>query len=316
MAETRLVHFGSAVIDFIYRLKRLPQPGEDLIASSYMSMPGGGFNMMSAAKRSGLATAFAGRIGDGPAGALLQKAMCDEDIEILTPVCTGEDTGVCIVMVTDDAERTFISYPGAESRIYADELLAIELRPEDWLFTSGYTLLYPQSGEQQIRFLAEVDPSITFVFDPTGIVADIPRDRMDAALSRADWLSCNRDEAIVMLGTDLDHADLAAALLEQRCRHAKGVVLRAGADGAVLALRGATPQTIPAFEVDAVDTTGAGDCHLGAFIAALARGDTPERAVEYANAAAALSTLKHGGATAPRRVDVDLFLSRAGKLDQ
>jgi sugar/nucleoside kinase (ribokinase family) len=316
MAEPRLVHFGSAVIDFIYRLDRLPRAGEDLIASSYLSMPGGGFNMMAAAKRSGLATAFAGRIGDGPAGAILHKAFRDEDIDVLTPLYPGEDTGVCIVMVTDDAERTFVSYPGAESRLSADDLLALELAPTDWLFTSGYTLLYPQSGGEQVRFLKEVNPSLTFVFDPTGIVADIPADRLEAALSRADWLSCNRDEAMVMIGADREPADLALALLDQRCPRATGVVLRLGASGAVLALRGETPRTIPAFEVDAIDTTGAGDCHLGAFVAALSRGDAPERAVEYANAAAALSTLKHGGATAPDREDVDLFLNRARKLDQ
>lgn len=316
MVEPRLVHFGSAVIDFIYRLDRLPKPGEDLIASSYFSMPGGGFNMMAAAKRSGLATAFAGRIGDGPAGAILHKAFRDEDIDVLTPLYQGEDTGVCIVMVTDDAERTFVSYPGAESRLSADDLLALEFRPTDWLFTSGYTLLYPQSGGEQTRFLSKVDPALNFVFDPTGIVADIPRDRLDVALSRADWLSCNRDEAIAMLGGDLEPGDLARTVLERLCPRAKGVVLRLGASGAILALRGAIPRTIPAFEVAAVDTTGAGDCHLGAFVAALSRGDAPERAVEYANAAAALSTLEHGGATAPRRADVDLFLSRAGKRDQ
>ncbi|WP_281410058.1 PfkB family carbohydrate kinase [Rhizobium sp. G21] len=219
-------------------------------------------------------------------------------------------------MVTDDAERTFVSYPGAESRLSADDLLALELRPTDCLFTSGYTLLYPQSGGEQTRFLSEVDPALNFVFDPTGIVADIPRERLDVALSRADWLSCNRDEASAMIGDDLEPGDLARTLLDRLCPRARGVVLRLGASGAILALRGAEPQTIPAFEVTAVDTTGAGDCHLGAFVAALSRGDAPERAVEYANAAAALSTLKHGGATAPRREDVDLFLSRAGKLDR
>ena len=92
------------------------------------------------------------------------------------------------------------------------------------------------------------------------------------------------------------------------------MVIRLGYDGALLAERGSAPHFIPAFKVATVDTNGAGDCHVGAFVAALARGDAPAEAVRYANAAAALSTTHHGGATAPSRKEVDLFLTGAGEI--
>ena len=53
MADPRLLHIGSAVVDFIYRIDRLPSPGDDLTASAFSALPGGGFNMMVAARRSG-----------------------------------------------------------------------------------------------------------------------------------------------------------------------------------------------------------------------------------------------------------------------
>ena len=53
MADPRFVHIGSAVVDFIYRIDRLPAPGDDLTASAFSVLPGGGFNTMVAARRSG-----------------------------------------------------------------------------------------------------------------------------------------------------------------------------------------------------------------------------------------------------------------------
>ena len=165
MAEPRLLHFGSAVIDFIYRLERLPEPGDDVIASGFLSMPGGGFNMMAAARRSGMDTAFAGRIGDGVAGAMLHKALVDEGIDCLQPKIQGEDTGVCIVLVTADGERTFVSRPGAECRLVSSDLEAIEKQPGDWFFTSGYTLVYPECRDEQARFIENLPCEYPFAFD-------------------------------------------------------------------------------------------------------------------------------------------------------
>lgn len=312
MAEPRLLHFGSAVVDFVYRLTRLPKPGDDIIASSFQVSPGGGYNMMVAARRSGLSTAYAGLIGDGMAGAVLDKAFREEGIDRLQPPLRGEDSGVCIVLVTDDAERTFVSRPGAECRLTSAALSSLATTGDDWFFTSGYTLAYPECRHEQARFIATLPVGSPFVFDPTGIVASIPPPILAQALSRADWLSCNRGEAEVIAGRG-SCPEMAARLLEVHCPMAKGVVVRAGSEGAWLACRGEAPVFVPAFAVRTVDTNGAGDCHVGAFVAALATGLAPHQAVCYANAAAALSTECHGGATAPTRQQVDQFLKRAGR---
>jgi sugar/nucleoside kinase (ribokinase family) len=69
--------------------------------------------------------------------------------------------------------------------------------------------------------------------------------------------------------------------------------------------------TVAPFAVDPVDTNGAGDTHIGSFIARMAAGDQPLRAAQYANVAAALSTLTRGPATAPPRPDVEARMATA-----
>ena len=181
--------------------------------------------------------------------------------------------------------------------------------PGDWIFTSGYTLAYPGSRDAQAGFIENLPDHAHFVFDPTGIVGEIPTDLLHRVLARTDWLSLNRSEAAAIVGPGED-ADMAARLVERHCARATGIVLRSGASGALLALKDKAPVFIPAFKVETVDSNGAGDAHSGAFVAALSRGLAPADAVLYANAAAAISTTRHGGPTAPDTDEIDAFLKR------
>lgn len=310
MASPRLIHIGSAVVDFIYRLERLPAPGDDLTASSFAALPGGGFNMMAAARRSGMNVAYAGKLGDGLCGAMLSAAFKAEGIDCLQPLSKGMDSGTCVVLITADSERTFVSRPGAEGVITPDDFAYMQPAEGDWVFTSGYTLAYRDSRDSQARFISDLPRETIFAFDPTGIVDEIPNDILRVVLLRTDWLSLNRAEAAVIAGPGRDD-ELAGRLLAHHCPRAKGVVIRAGSAGALLALRDRPPVFVPAFEVETIDTNGAGDTHVGAFFAALSRGQAPIEALRYANAAAAISTTRHGGSVAPVAQEINEFLTRA-----
>jgi sugar/nucleoside kinase (ribokinase family) len=311
MADPRLIHIGSSVVDFIYRIDRLPAPGDDLTASSFAALPGGGFNMMVAARRSGMPTAYAGKIGDGPFGTMIANALAAEGIEMLQPVSRGIDSGTCVVLVTEgDGERTFVSHPGAEGVITPEDFRFMMPAPGDWVFTTGYTLAYPGSRESQTRFIETLSDHATFAFDPTGIIGEIPVDLLHRVLGRTDWLSLNHSEAATIVG-HADDGEMAERLFKRHCPRAQGIVLRSGAAGALLALAGQQPVFVPAFRVEAIDTNGAGDAHDGAFIAALSRGLGPLDALRYANAAAAISTTRHGGPTAPDADEINEFLKRA-----
>ena len=87
------------------------------------------------------------------------------------------------------------------------------------------------------------------------------------------------------------------------------IAVTLGADGVVLIVAGGTSVRVPGRKVVARDTTGAGDCFVGAFVAELLRGESPHPAAIFANAAAAVSVTREGAANAlPGRSDVERFV--------
>lgn len=306
----RLVHVGSAVVDHVYRIDVLPAPGTEKTASSYAQVAGGGFNMMVAARRTGMTVVFGGQLGSGPNGDFLRAALAGEGIETLTPPSSAMDSGNCVAMISSDAERTFVSWPGAESILSLAMMAPVVAASGDWVFTSGYTLSYPGSRDALTDWIEALPAGIPFVFDPTPIIADIPRPILSRVLAGTTWLSCNTTEAAEIAGLG-DVETLARRLLADHCPKAEGVVIRAGAKGCFVRLADGSAQTIPGFKVDAIDTNGAGDTHIGAFVSALSRGVPALQAARYANAAAALSVTRHGGSSAPTDREIQTFLSHA-----
>ncbi|QKC82939.1 PfkB family carbohydrate kinase [Mesorhizobium sp. NZP2077] len=306
----RLVHIGSAVVDYVYRIDALPAPGTEKTASSFAQVAGGGFNMMVAATRTGMTVVFGGQLGSGPNGDFLRAAFAAEGIETLTPPSPVMDSGNCVAMISSDAERTFVSWPGAESVLSLDMMAPVSVAPGDWVFTSGYTLSYPGSRDALTDWIEALPEDIPFVFDPTPVISDIPRPILSRVLARTTWLSCNTTEAAEIAGPG-DVETLAARLLADHCPQAAGVVIRSAAKGCHIRLADGTAQTIAGFKVDAIDTNGAGDTHIGAFVSALARGAPPFEAARYANAAASISVTRHGGSSAPTDAEIQTFLSQA-----
>ncbi|QKD03016.1 PfkB family carbohydrate kinase [Mesorhizobium loti] len=306
----RLVHIGSAVVDYVYRIDALPAPGTEKTASSFAQVAGGGFNMMVAAIRTGMTVVFGGKLGSGPNGDFLRAAFTAEGIETLTPPAPAMDSGNCVAMISSDAERTFVSWPGAESVLSLDMMAPVVVAPDDWVFTSGYTLSYLGSREALTDWIEALPAKIPFVFDPTPVISDIPRPILSRVLARTTWLSCNVTEAADIAGPG-DVETLAARLLADHCPQAAGVVIRSAAKGCHVRLADGTAQTVAGFKVAAIDTNGAGDTHIGAFVSALARGITPFEAARYANAAAAISVTRHGGSSAPSDAEIQTFLSQA-----
>ncbi len=307
MTGPRLLYMGGAVVDFIYRIPALPAPGGESLAQSFDSLAGGGFNTMAAAVASGMQVAYGGQHGEGACGDLLRAAMTGRGIGLLQPPYEALDSGTCVVMVTPDAERTFVSWPGAEGVLEEHHLQGIKPREQDWVFVSGYSLSYAGSGPALADWVISLPPEVSVVFDPSPLVGGIPAARLAAVLQRADWLSCSRAEAAAIAG-DNDTTAQAGLLIDSHCPRAQGIVIRAGGEGCFLRLRDQALVSLPAFAVDAIDSNGAGDTHVGAFIAALSQGRDPLEAVRYANAAAAISVTRNSGASAPERGEIEGFL--------
>ena len=121
-------------------------------------------------------------------------------IDTLTPPSPAMDTGNCVAMITGDAERTFVSWPGAERDAEPRHDGACPAAPGDWVFASGYTLSYPGSRDALADWIEALPAEIPFVFDPTPVVVGNSARHSVRVLARTNWLSCNSAEAAEIAG--------------------------------------------------------------------------------------------------------------------
>jgi sugar/nucleoside kinase (ribokinase family) len=311
----RLLFAGEAIVDLLMWVPALPERGGDMLAESSAVQVGGGFNIMAAAVRQGLPVVYAGGHGTGPWGEKVGAALAAENIHLLRAPDPDADTGFDVALVEADGERTFITHLGAESLREPGAWDLVQVRPGDAVYVSGYGLVPPGSGPILGAWAAALPPEVLLFVDPGPLAAEIPAPVLDPVLARCDWWSCNQREGALLTSTS-DPAEAARRLIG-RTGHAD-VIVRAGQDGCVLALRTTGPgidaalslSHIPAPAVTAVDTTGAGDAHSGVFLAALAAGLTATDAARRANAAAALTVTRSGAAVSPTRAELDQFLAR------
>ncbi|GAB3581361.1 PfkB family carbohydrate kinase [Amycolatopsis endophytica] len=296
---SRLVHTGQVIVDLVLQVPGLPERGGDLLASGMALTPGGGFNVMAAAARSGAEVVYAGAHGIGRFGDAVRAALGAEGISVAGPPLSDVDTGVCVVLVDDGGERTFVTGTGAEGRMVPGQFATVAVSPGDVVYVSGYTLAHPANREALLDWLPSVSGA-RVLFDPGPLAADLP---VDLVMPYVDILSCNAAEARTLSGKDSLTA--AASVLGGT------VVVRDGPAGCLLAENGVV-RKIPGFPVEPVDTNGAGDAHCGVLAAELLAGADLATAARRANAAAALSVQRRGPATAPGHAEIDAFLGQHG----
>jgi sugar/nucleoside kinase (ribokinase family) len=302
-----LVFVGEVVIDVTTWVPALPEAGGDVLATAASLTPAGGFNVMAAAARQGVPVVFAGRHGTGVAGATVRAALAGEGVKVVGAADPSADTGFVVTMVRPDGERTFVTTPAALSGLDAAGLVAVPARSGDLVYVSGYGLLSEHAIELA-RWVANLAAAISVIVDPGSLAGLLPRAALDVLLARADWWSCNRREAEEITGR-ADPAGAAVALATHRATG--GVVVRDGSAGCFLVVRGSTPEErkwIRAPAVDVVDTTGAGDAHVGVFGAGLVQGRDPFEAAQRATFAAALSVTRRGPTTAPGGDELDRWI--------
>ncbi len=306
---TRLLYLGNVVVDVVMEVPALPEPGGDVLATRVQSAAGGGFNVMAAAARLGLAVAYGGVLGTGPFAALALAACMAEGIEVLQPPKPGQDTGFVVSIGDGTGERTFLTSRGAEATLTAADLEPVRPVAGDAVCLSGYGLAHPSNAAALLSWLGGPGGpggGHPVVFDPGPLAAALPAGVLAPVLARASWLTCNAREAALLTGL-ADPRDALTALAARLPR--AGILIRTGPSGCLLSRHGTPPQHIPGFPVRAVDTNGAGDTHTGAFLAALASGAGPMDAARHANAAAALSVTRRGPATGPARAELARFLA-------
>lgn len=298
----RMLYTGQVIVDLVMSVDKLPSRGGEVLAQSASFEAGGGFNVMAAAQRNGLPVIYLGRHGKGRFGDLAREAMQIEGIQLSIANSAEQDTGLCVALTEATAQRSFISWIGAEGELSVDDLFGVAVQTDDYVYVSGYSLLDDGKAQALLDWLLALPAEIKVVFDP-GPLVDSPDTRLMAALlPRIDIWTSNSVEALRFTGAE----QIAGALVQlgEYLPADALMVVRDGPQGCWVCQQQQS-QHVPGFKVVAVDSNGAGDAHAGVFIAGLASGLIPAQAARRANAAAALAVTRWGPATSPGTAEVD-----------
>ncbi|MFF9673061.1 carbohydrate kinase family protein [Streptomyces eurythermus] len=290
-----LLVVGDVVTDVVARHRGPLAAGTDT-AAAIRTLPGGaGANVACWAAYTGAADVrLLGRVG-ADAVAWHERELVAAGVRPRLVVDPQAATGtvICLVDTGAAAERTFLTDSGASLRLGPADWSDALLDEVDRLHLSGYLLFTESSRALAGTALAAARArGVPVSLDPAsaGFLAELGADRFLAFAQGLDVLLPSRDEACLLTGLP-DPADAAAEL----SRLVPLAVVKAGADGALVARRGAVPTRVPALPVAPRDTTGAGDAFTGAFLAALLAGAGPEEAAARGCRAGAEAVRRVGG---------------------
>jgi ribokinase len=268
---------GSANLDVVFSVDRLPRPGETIHSRSAATYPGGkGLNQAVAASRAGAETVFIGAVGDDGNGDLLAKTMADAGIDGSLLRRSGEPTGQAFILLDQQAENTIILTAGANGTVTS-------LTPAEHAAVATSAVLLMQL-ELPLSAVSDATSAARAAGTTVMLNAAPAQPLPPSLVERLDYLIVNEPEACI-LGESEDLDAACAALAERIPR----VIVTLGARGSVLYDQGELLSRIPARTVQALDTTGAGDTFCGAFAAAIAGGRTMVAAAEFATTAASLA---------------------------
>jgi ribokinase len=303
-----IVVIGSSNIDFIMKMDHLPARDETVTEAEFMQTFGGkGANQAVAAGRAGGEVVFVNCVGDDPyvepmvagfeASGVNTDHLCYE---------TGVSSGTALVMIGEGGHNYLSVAPGANNRLTPARIEA----QRDLIAGAGYVLMqFEIPAETILRALeiaGEAGVPVVWNYAPA-------RPFDPAHLDKVAIVVVNEPEAAELTGipvTGRDSAHAAArALLDLGAATA---IVTLGEDGSMVASASAPEGVVhvPAFPVEPVDTTAAGDTYCGCLCVALAEGKGLVEAVRFASAAAALCVQKLGAQpSTPWREEIDAFLA-------
>jgi len=301
-----IVVVGSLNMDLVVRTLRLPRVGETVLGTSFDTIPGGkGANQAVAAARLGGQVAMVGRVGQDAYGRALVDNLQQNAVDV-SRIVTDDSvpTGVALIAVGAGGENQIIVYPGANGRVTPGDVdaAASRLTPGSVLVAQFET---PLATVTYALELARSRGAIT-VLNPAPAVSEI-----GPWIRHADYLVPNETEAATLTGlTIAGDADVRRAAQALRDIGARHVVITLGNRGAYWAGPDGEGH-VPAFPVQAVDTTAAGDAFVGALAVALTEGLSLPDAVRFGCAAGAVAVTRFGAQPSlPTRSEVAALLQQ------
>lgn len=284
---------GATSYDFVFRVDHHPEPDEKTAADAFIRCGGGpAANASIMVSRMGLKAAFAGYLGSDLFGRLHLEELHAAGVNTDLIVRGAYPTPVSGVLVKPSGDRSLINYRVADTVLHPECIDVSDIRPQVILFDG-------HEPELSLALLREARATgIKTVLDAGSL------NRGTALLfDKVDYPVCSERFAY-----DFTGAALPDSAMDRLSSYTPCVVITLGRDGLIWKNAGGGGR-IPAFPVEAVDTTGAGDVFHGAFAGSLALGKKWEEILMYSSAAAALCCSRFGARTGiPSGAEVDRFL--------
>ena len=268
---------GSANVDFVVRAPHIPAPGETVLGGDLSIVPGGkGANQAVACARAGGApTRMLAAMGSDSSADMLETSLMDAGVAV-TVVRSDRSTGAALITVSDDAENAITVAPGANMTLVPEDLP--DLDGVSWLVMQLETPI-----DTVAKFAGAARGAGVRVLLNAAPAQALPSE----VLAAVDLLLVNEAELSSIVGP---HGTIFERLTRTGVPCA---VVTLGARGCC-ALQEGQFVVQPAFTVEPVDTTAAGDTFAGVLAAALADGHAMSDALRTAAAAAALTSTRPG----------------------
>jgi ribokinase len=302
---SRIAVIGSINTDMVVRSSEIPKPGQTLMGHSFITTGGGkGANQAVAAARLGGEVSLIAKIGADAFGEISLENFKKEKINTAY-VYTDQHapSGIAIIVVDDKGENIIVVAPGANALLNQDDINSAEeaIKNSDIVL---FQLEVPMSTVAEGVRLAKKHNRLVML-NPAPASA-IPGD----ILQHIDIITPNQTEVLALTGITVN--DITSA--QQACDilHNKGittVIITMGEQGSYLS-SGNDKKMVAGYNAGkAIDTVAAGDTFCGGLAIAIAEGKSLNEAIQFANAAAALSVTKAGAqASIPNRDDVTKLL--------
>jgi ribokinase len=282
---------GSINMDVVATAERHPQVGETVAGKAVLYFPGGkGANQAVSAAKLGASSTLIGRLGADAFGMELRTFLAAQGVDLAFVKDTPEaHTGTALITIAN-ADNTIVVVPGANARVSAEDVSAAVLAKGD-VAVSQFEIPLPTIAAFFTRARAA---GATTILNPAPAVK-FGRELLDLV----DVLVLNETELGFLAGTTLRDSDDDARFVDSirllQTRPDQIVCVTLGRRG-VLAVVNGKASVIAGRVVKVVDTTGAGDCLVGALAAQLADGKSVPDALAYANAAASICVQRMGAA--------------------
>lgn len=298
----KVIVIGSSNTDMVVRSASLPRPGETVLGGNFMMAGGGkGANQAVAVARMGHPVLFACALGKDIFGDEAVARYAEYGIDTSYIVRKETPSGVALIMVDGNAQNSISVALGANNELTTEDVMPALNTIEEGDIVLLQLEIPMTTVEECVAVAAAKGAKV--------ILNPAPAAKVSAEiLSKLYLITPNQTEAEILTGIeayDVEGAEKAAAALCEAgvCK----VVITMGGDGAMLYENGKS-EIVPAYKVNAVDTTAAGDVYNGAMCAALAEGMALREALRFATKASAISVSREGAQPSiPTREEVDNF---------